>query len=76
VISEENKPTLLGLGPMALAPSTEPNRSSGLTFHYGRYKVGSYVDGEYEVFVPWSKFRGHLSPEGLALFGGDKPDVE
>jgi hypothetical protein len=67
------QPRILKLGPVALAPSTTPGKSAGLTFHYGRYAVGAYAEGEFEVFVHWSKFRAHLSPDGLAIFGGDRP---
>lgn len=66
-------PRLLGIGPVVLAPSTEPGKSAGLVFHYGRYRVGAYAEGTYSEFVHWSKFREHLSPEGLAVFGGERP---
>ncbi len=70
------QPSLLKLGPMGLAPSTVAGKSSGLTFHYGRYAVGAYAEGVFSGFVHWSKFKQHLSPEGLAIFGGDKPASE
>jgi hypothetical protein len=72
-ISDGIKPTLLKLGPVTLAPSTEPGKSSGLTFHYGPYAVGPYVEGAYTAFVPWTAFRQYLTPEGQALFGGARP---
>ena len=25
------------------------------------------------VFVPWTAFKEHLSPQGIALFGGERP---
>ncbi len=70
------KPTLLGLGPVTLAPSTEPNKSSGFTFHFSPYAVGSYAEGSYTAFVPWTEIKPHLSPEGAAIFGGDRPDSD
>jgi hypothetical protein len=67
------KPALLEIGPVTLAPSTETDKSSGLTFHYSPYGVGPYVEGPYTVFVPWTAFRQYLSPQGAALFGGERP---
>jgi Protein of unknown function (DUF3298) len=72
-INDGIKPTLLKLGPVTLAPSTEPGKSSGLTFHYGPYAVGPYAEGAYTAFVPWTAFRQYLSPDGAALFGGTRP---
>jgi uncharacterized protein DUF3298 len=72
-ISDGIKPTLLKLGPVTLAPSTEAGKSSGLTFHYGPYAVGPYAEGSYTAFVPWTAFRQYLTPEGAALFGGIRP---
>jgi hypothetical protein len=68
------KPKILELGPVTLAPSTETGKSSGLTFHYSPYGVGPYVEGPYTVFVSWTKFQQYLSPQGAALFGGERPD--
>src|SRR5262249_37511499 len=67
------KPALFGIGPVTLAPSTESGESSGLTFHYSPYGVDPYVEGPYTVFVPWTKFQQFLSPQGAALFGGERP---
>jgi hypothetical protein len=67
------KPKILELGPVTLAPSTETGKSSGLTFHYSPYGVGPYVEGPYTVFVPWTAFRQYLSPQGAALFDGERP---
>jgi hypothetical protein len=67
------KPAILEIGPVTLAPSTEAGKSSGLTFHYSPYGVGPYVEGPYIVFVPWTKFQQYLSPQGAALFGGERP---
>ena len=47
------KPKLIGIGAVSLAPSTEAGKSSGLTFHYPPYAVGSYAEGGYIAFVPW-----------------------
>jgi hypothetical protein len=73
-INDGIKPSLLKLGPVTLAPSTEARKSSGLTFHYSPYAVGPYVEGAYTVFVPWAAFRQYLSPDGSALFGGTRPN--
>jgi hypothetical protein len=75
-IADGVKPTLLGLGPVTLAPSTVPNKSSGLSFHYSPYAVGSYAEGPYIVFVPWTELKPFLSVEGLALFGGERPESD
>jgi hypothetical protein len=72
-INDGIKPALLEIGPVTLAPSTESGKSSGLTFHYSPYGVGPYVEGSYAAFVPWTAFRQYLSPEGLAIFGGERP---
>lgn len=72
-IKDGMKPALLGIGPVTLAPSTESGKSSGLTFHYSPYGVGPYVEGPYTVFVPWTKFQQYLSPQGAAMFGGERP---
>ena len=72
-INEGIKPATLDIGPVTLAPSTESGKSSGLTFHYSPYGVGPYVEGPYTVFVSWTAFRQYLSPEGLAIFGGERP---
>ncbi len=73
-INDGIKPSLLKLGPVTLAPSTEAGKSSGLTFHYSPYAVGPYVEGAYTAFVPWTAFRQYLSPDGSALFGGTRPN--
>jgi hypothetical protein len=72
-IKDGIKPALLEIGPVTLAPSTETGKSSGLTFHYSPYGVGPYVEGPYTVFVPWTAFRQYLSPQGAAIFGGERP---
>jgi hypothetical protein len=70
---EAIEPKLLKIGPVSLAPSTEPGKSSGLTFHYSPYAVGSYAEGEYIAFVPWEKLKPYLTPEGARIFGGARP---
>jgi hypothetical protein len=70
------KPAILEIGPVTLASSTESGKRSGLTFHYSPYGVGPYVEGPYTVFVPWTKFQQYLSPQGAALFGGERPQDE
>lgn len=67
------EPKLLKIGPVLLAPSTEAGKSAGLEFQYGPYAAGSYAEGSYEAFVPWSLLKPFLSPEGSAIFGGERP---
>ena len=42
-------------------------------FHYSPYDVGSYAEGPYTAFVPWTAIRQFLSAEGASIFGGDSP---
>jgi hypothetical protein len=72
------EPSLLKLGPLALARSTMPGKSGGLTVHFSPYAVGPYVEGRYTVVIPWRAFAQYLSPEGRTVFGGEpiKPDVK
>lgn len=67
------EPKLLKIGAVTLAPSTEAGKSSGLTFHYPPYAVGSYVEGEYIAFVPWETLKPYLTSEGTKIFGGARP---
>ena len=67
------KPSLTKIGGVALAPSTEAGKSSGLVFYFSPYAVGAYVEGGYTVFVHSSAFAPYLSPEGASLFGGERP---
>ncbi len=67
------QPSLFKIGAVTLEPSSELGKSSGLTFHYSPYAVGSYAEGAYTAFVPWRILRPYLTAEGLAIFGGDKP---
>jgi len=66
------EPTLLKVGAVTLAASTESGKSSGLEFHYSPYAVGPYVEGSFVVFVPWQTFKAYLSPQGAAIFAGDR----
>ncbi|HEY0235840.1 MAG TPA: RsiV family protein [Afipia sp.] len=68
------EPSLLKIGPVTLAPSTEPDKSSGLIFHYEPYAVGPYAEGSFEAFVPWQVLQPYLSPEGAAIFSGSQPE--
>jgi hypothetical protein len=70
------KPQLLKLGPVTLAPSTEPGKSSGLTFHFQPFSVGPYAEGLYTAFVPWTEIMEFLSAEGLATFAGERPEED
>jgi hypothetical protein len=67
------EPRLLKVGPVSLAPSIEAGKSSGQTFHYAPYAVGSYAEGGYIAFVPWETLKPYLTPEGIAIFGGARP---
>lgn len=70
---KDPKPTLLKIGAVTLAPSTETGKSSGLTFHYPPYAVGPYAEGEYVAFVPWESLKPYLTPDGAKVFGGARP---
>ena len=70
---EAIEPKLLKIGPVSLAPSTEEGKSSGLTFHYAPYAVGSYAEGEYIAFVPWEALKPYFTAEGARIFGGARP---
>ena len=74
LIVEGVQPKLGGLGPATLAPSTIAGKSSGLTFHFSPYAVGSYAEGPYTVFVAWTELKPYLSPEGAAIFAGERPE--
>lgn len=71
---KEVAPSLLKIGAVTLAPSTEAGKSSGLTFHYPPYAVGSYAEGEYVAFVPWETLKPYLTAEGTRIFGGRRPN--
>lgn len=67
------KPKILSIGGIALSPSTNKDKSSGLIAYFSPYDVGAYVEGGYVVFVPWTAFKDHLSAAGAVLFGGERP---
>jgi hypothetical protein len=68
------EPRLLKIGAVTLAPSTVTGKSSGLSFHYPPYAVGPYAEGEYVAFVPWEILKPYLTPEGMKIFGGARPE--
>ncbi len=70
------QPRLLKIGPISLAPSTVAGKSSGLTFHFSPYDVDAYAAGPYTIFVPWTDLKAFLSPEGAAIFGGERPEKD
>jgi hypothetical protein len=70
------QPKLLKIGSISLPPSTTAGKSSGLTFHFSAYDVDAYAAGPYTIFVPWTDFKAFLSPEGVAIFGGERPDQD
>lgn len=70
------QPKLLKIGPISLAPSTVAGKSSGLTFHFSPYDVDAYAAGPYTIFVPWTHFKAFLSPEGVLIFGGERPEKD
>jgi hypothetical protein len=75
-LKETIQPSLLKLGPISLAPSTTPGKSSGLTFHFSPYDVDAYAAGPYTVFVPWTDLKPFLSAEGTAIFAGERPEKD
>lgn len=68
--------SLATIGAATLAPSTEPGKSSGLTFHYPQYAVGSYAEGQYVAFLPWTSLKPYLTAEGARIFGGSRPKAD
>lgn len=70
------RPSLLKIGAVTLAPSTEIGKSAGFKFYYPPYAVGPYVEGAYGAFVPWEVLKPYLSPEGLRIFGGKRPESD
>jgi hypothetical protein len=75
-VAEGVQPKLAGLGPATLAPSTIAGKSAGLTFHFSPYAVGSQAEGSYTVFVAWTELKPYLSPEGAAIFAGERPESD
>jgi len=75
-LKEAIQPSLLKLGPISLAPSKTPNKSSGLTFHFSPYDVDAYAAGPYTVFVHWADLKPYLSAEGASIFAGERPEKD
>lgn len=67
----ELKATLEAMRTFAFVPSRTPGKVAGLTFIYGPYYLGSYAEGDYQLFVPTSVFAEFLTPEFAALFEGE-----
>jgi hypothetical protein len=67
------EPTLLKIGAVTFAPSTDAGKSSGLIFDYPADAVGSHAEGPYDAFVPWDVLKPYLSAEGTSVFGGSRP---
>lgn len=67
---------ITAIGGIALAPSTEKDKSAGLIAYFSPYAVGPYAEGEYDVFVPYTAFQAALSDGGKALFGGTRPATD
>ncbi|MCL2716385.1 MAG: hypothetical protein FWD68_17920 [Alphaproteobacteria bacterium] len=65
------EPSLLKIGAVTLAPSTDAGKSSGLAFHFPPYHP-LFLTG-HVAFVPWKTLEPFLSPEGLRIFGGERP---
>ena len=70
------KPSLTKIGGVALAPSSEAGKSAGFICYFSPYAVGAYVEGDYTVFVAWTELKDYLSPEGAAVFGGQRPKAD
>jgi len=70
------EPKLTAIGPVTLTPSTEADKSAGLTIHFSPYAVGPYVEGSYVVFIPWQTFKSYLSATGAAVFAGARPEAD
>jgi len=62
------------IGPVSLAPSTEPGKSSGLKFYHSGDAIGGHGEPTYVAFVPWETLKPYLSPEGARIFGGVRPN--
>lgn len=41
---------------------------TGITWVFGPYEVGPWVEGAYFVKIPWSKLKGYLNPNGPVGF--------
>ncbi len=72
----ELKASLEAMGTFAFVPAREPDKVAGLTFVYGPYYLGSYAEGDYQLFVPAAVFSEFLNPGFAALFGGEPVIME
>ena len=53
-----------------LVPSTVTGKAGGLAVLFSPYEIGPYVEGAYEVVVPFAAIRSALSPDFAAEFDG------
>ena len=67
------EPKLLKIGAVTLAPSTVSGKSSGLTFHYPPYAVGSLCRRRVCRVRAVGDLKPYLSPEGAKIFSGARP---
>ncbi|MEP0266947.1 MAG: DUF3298 domain-containing protein [Pyruvatibacter sp.] len=62
---------------VTLLPSTQGDKSAGLTFHYSPYILGPYAMGSFSFDVPYPIFEEYLTDEARAWFGGEiKPSAQ
>lgn len=55
---------------VTLLPSTQSEKSGGLTFHYAPYILGPYAMGSFSFDVPHAVFEDYLTDEAKVWFGG------
>jgi hypothetical protein len=67
---ETLRPSLDGIGPISLTPSTASGKSSGLSIHYLVPRPGQFASESVEIFIPWTAFARYLSPLGRSSFAG------
>lgn len=56
---------------VTLLPSTQAEKSAGLTFHYAAYIMGPYAMGPFSLDVPYAVFEEHLTEDASGWFGGE-----
>ncbi|MEO0962443.1 MAG: DUF3298 domain-containing protein, partial [Pseudomonadota bacterium] len=56
---------------VTLLPSTQSEKSAGLTFHYSPYLLGPYAMGSFSFDVPYAVFEDYLTDEARSFFGGE-----
>lgn len=62
---------------VTLLPSTQSEKSAGLTFHYSPYLLGPYAMGSFSFDVPYAVFEDYLTDEARPWFGGEiKPALQ